>query len=286
MDKDKNGVTIASIFLTSSFEPSDRLAVVLLNKRENIVIQRLASARAIAAPDFQEWLEDRNRHRFDVYVSMNALHPRAEGRTKNDIYAVRHIYLDFDYGGINAVDSMLRQPGMPKINNLFQTSPDRWQVIWKADGFTKSQAEELQKSLARTYGADLAATDCTRVLRLPGFVNHKYAERHVISAESFARDRYDPEQFPISLPKEREAQETPSQRRTGASASGPSQSEKDWAYAKRALARGESPRDVILAITYYRQDEKPNPHYYAKLTVEKAIAALSVERRGDGNIDR
>jgi hypothetical protein len=142
---DKNRMTIASIFLTYSFEPSDRLAVVRLNKRDNIVIQRLAQAQTIAAPDFQEWLEDRNRHRFDVYVSMNALRPQAAGRTKDDVSVGRHIYLDFDHGGIDAVDSMLRQPGIPKINHLIQTSPDRWQVIWKADVFTKSQAEEHRK---------------------------------------------------------------------------------------------------------------------------------------------
>jgi hypothetical protein len=81
-------------------------------------------------------------------------------------------------------------------------------------------------------------------------------------------------------------EEAPGPRRTRAGESALSQSEKDWAYAKRALSRGESPRDMILAITYYRQDQKPNPHYYAKLTVEKAIAALSVEEKGDGTIDR
>lgn len=32
---------------------------------------------------------------------MNALHPQAEGRTKNDVDAVRHIYLDFDHGGLD-----------------------------------------------------------------------------------------------------------------------------------------------------------------------------------------
>jgi hypothetical protein len=95
---DRNRMTIASIFLTYSFEPSDRLAVVLLNKRHNMVIQRLAQVQTIAAPDFQEWLEDRNRHRFDVYVSMNALHPQAAGCTKDDVSVVRHSYLDFDHG--------------------------------------------------------------------------------------------------------------------------------------------------------------------------------------------
>ena len=50
---------------------------------------------------------------------------------------------------------------------------------------------------------------------------------------------------------------------------GISQSERDWAYAKRALARGEDPEAVIQAIATFRSD-KPNPQYYARLTVTKA----------------
>ena len=123
---------------------------------------------------------------------------------------------------------MLLEPGMPKINTLIQTSPDRWQVIWNAEGFTKTQAEELQQNLARTYGADLAAADCARVLRLPGFINHKYAERHVVSMEFFSRSSYGPGQFPISLAEQRDTHDVPIPSRTGASASAPSQSEEDW----------------------------------------------------------
>ena len=58
----------------------------------------------------------------------------------------------------------------------------------------------------------------------------------------------------------------------------PSQSEKDWAFAKRALARGDSEDTVIKAIEHYRESEKPNPHYYAELTVRKAAQALDAER--------
>ena len=46
-----------------------------------------------------------------------------------------------------------------------------------------------------------------------------------------------------------------------------SQSERDWSYAKRALARGDDPEAVIQRIADYRADDKPNPEYYARLTV-------------------
>jgi hypothetical protein len=53
-----------------------------------------------------------------------------------------------------------------------------------------------------------------------------------------------------------------------------SQSEHDWAYAKRALARGDDPEDVIRRITDYLADDKHDPAYYARHTVVKAQADL------------
>jgi hypothetical protein len=53
-----------------------------------------------------------------------------------------------------------------------------------------------------------------------------------------------------------------------------SQSEHYWAFAKRALARGEDPEDVIRQIARYRGSEKSNPETYARLTVTKAQAEL------------
>jgi len=58
-----------------------------------------------------------------------------------------------------------------------------------------------------------------------------------------------------------------------------SQSEVDWAFAKRALARGDDPQEVIRRIAAYRVDDKADPNYYARLTVTKAQAAL--EQRTD-----
>jgi hypothetical protein len=53
-----------------------------------------------------------------------------------------------------------------------------------------------------------------------------------------------------------------------------SQSEDDWAYAKRALARGDDPEEVIRRIADYRAGEKHDPIDYARRTVTKAQAEL------------
>jgi hypothetical protein len=53
-----------------------------------------------------------------------------------------------------------------------------------------------------------------------------------------------------------------------------SQSEHDWAYAKRALARGDDPEEVIRRIADYRGSEKHDPESYARRTVTKAKVEL------------
>jgi hypothetical protein len=71
-----------SRFIDDNFYPSDRLAVVLIDRRSGMVTQRLATARQIASRGFQDWLRERNRMGADVFVSMNALADHARGRTR------------------------------------------------------------------------------------------------------------------------------------------------------------------------------------------------------------
>src|SRR3984893_7933875 len=53
-----------------------------------------------------------------------------------------------------------------------------------------------------------------------------------------------------------------------------SQSEADWAYAKRALARGDDPEVGIHRIADFRSEDESDPVYCARLTVTKARAHL------------
>lgn len=134
------------------------------------------------------------------------------------------------------------------------------------------------RHLVRETGADPAATDSSRVLRLPGFMNHKYSKPFLVRVETRAIETYRPEHFPKIPAAEpggrRVAGEVPHQAQPGLS-----QSERDWAYAKRALARGELSGKVIDAIAQYRVDQKSDAHAYAERTVHKAAQALEVERQ-------
>jgi hypothetical protein len=178
---------LASNYLRENFEPSDRLAIVLVHKPTRGVLQRLATAEQIASPDFQRWLRHKNANQHEVYVSMNALKDEARGRTKADVAIIRHVYLDFDDHGTEAVERLLKRPDLPQPNYVLNSSPGKWQVVWKVQGFGKDQAEDLQRGLARDTGADPAATDSSRVLRLPGFYNHKYVQRHWIGVQSLSK---------------------------------------------------------------------------------------------------
>jgi len=259
-------------YIHENFRTTDCLAVVLIQKETHRVIQRVAAAEKIASPEFQAWLRHQNASRFEVYLSMNSLKEASRSRTKEDIAEIRHLYLDFDDNGTAAVQALLKRDDLPQPNYLVSSSPDKWQVVWKVEGFAPDEAERLMRHLVRETGADPAATDTSRVLRLPGFVNHKYGRPYVVSAEPRSTENYRPEHFP-RVPAEEQGgrrliDDGPTrQPRDG----GISQSERDWAYARRALARGESPDKVRAAIAAFRSGQKADVHQYAERTVRKAM---------------
>jgi RepB DNA-primase from phage plasmid len=269
----------ASQFILDNFELEDRLAVVLIDRRSGVVTQRIASANQIASQEFQVWLKSENRSGRDVFLSMNALAADARSRTRGDVATIRHLYLDFDENGTQAVQHLQAREDIPKPNYLVNTSPDHWQVSWRVQGFGKEQAEATIRELAREFGSDPAATDCARVMRIPGFVNHKRHPTHAVLAERLSNAVYTPDQFPRA---EQEDRRTATPEGEVGSAAGRklrtghlSQSELDWAYAKRALSRGDSPESVVAAIANYRCGDKPDPEYYARLTVRKAAQDLA-----------
>jgi len=276
----------ASEYIRANFRDDDKLAVVLIRKRTDETEQRVASAARIASEPFQAWLRYKNREKFEVYVSMNALHEAARGRRKSDIGEIRHVYLDFDKDGPAAVEALKQSDGVPPPNHVIESSPGKYQVVWRVENFDPDRAENLMRGMVRHFGADPAATDSSRVLRLPSFFNHKYERPHFVTVQNLTDEVYQPANFAEF--RVEEPQRSLARHRTSAppgpreSAGGTSQSERDWAFAMRALARGDDPEQVARAIEANRQD-KPDPRYYAEYTVEKALAAL--HRTGEVHVE-
>jgi hypothetical protein len=88
---------------------------------------------------------------------MNAVAANSFNRTKSDVAAIRHVYLDFDHDGTTRVQAMRQRDDMPQPSYLLNTSPDKWQAVWKVEGFDLEQAERLMRGLVRNFGADPAA---------------------------------------------------------------------------------------------------------------------------------
>jgi hypothetical protein len=208
---------------------------------------------------------------------MNPLKQDASTRTKDDIETIRHLYLDLDHGGSAALEGIKNSDLVPQPNYVLNTSPDKFQVVWKVEGITLEEAEPLQRAMVSEFAGDPAATDSTRVLRLPGFANKKYDQDFYVQARLESTQTYQLRDFKVPI----DSQDAPRHlneeiaRRDRASGTALSQSEHDWAYAKRALARGDDPDLVTRRIADYRSEDKPDPNYYARHTVLKAQAELS-----------
>jgi RepB DNA-primase from phage plasmid len=228
---------------------------------------------------FSQVIHSAGVRRFGEAQGMNPLQHHASTRTKDDIEKISHVYLDLDRGGIASLEALENSDLVPRPNYVLNTSPEKFQVVWKVEGMTIEEAEALNQAMVREFDGDPAATDSTRVLRLPGFANKKYATDFYVQARTESTQTYHLRDFKLQIDSQdapRNQQEQAA-RRPLTQTKSLSQSEHDWAYAKRALARGDDPEEVIRRIADYRAEDKhPN---YARHTVEKARVALNSKRR-------
>ena len=268
-------------YLGTAFDPSDRLAVLVRNRHRGETLQRITTAGKIMEPAFQDWLHFKNdREGFDVYVGMNPLKPGARSRTKDDILSIRHLYVDLDHEGPTSLAAIEQSNLVPRPNYVLTTSANKFQVVWRVADISQEHAEALLRAMARRFGADPAATDSTRILRLPGFLNRKYEEDILVKAEERTDRVNHPLDFRIRI-EHVESSYEPARRvpamRSSRDARPLSQSEHDWAFAKRALARGAEPEEVIRSIVQFREGDKHDVLDYARRTVTKAQAELRQE---------
>src|ERR1700704_5070715 len=227
-------VPSASDYILDNFEPRDRIAMLVLNRDFGETIQRLTSAQKGASPEFQAWLRYKNANGSDIYMGMNPLRQDAATRTKEEIETIRHVYLDFDQGGPEALQSVEDSSAVPKPNYVLTSSPGKFQVVWNVEGINLDEAESLLHAMAREFGGDPAATDSTRVLRLPGFANKKYETDFFVQARAGSTQTYHLRDFKLQI----DSQDAPRHqheevgRRPLTQSTTLSQSEHDWAYAK------------------------------------------------------
>ncbi len=264
-------------YVLALHRPEDRVAVLVRNRARGQTMQRILLAEDIASPPFQDWLTQQNTGGADIFLGMNPLRANSFARTKESVREIRHVYLDLDEDAARSLREIRTDGATPIPNFVLDTSPEKNQVVWRVDGLDREHAESLLRSLAAQFRGDIAATDISRVLRMPGFANRKYNEHFLVRAVQETDAIYSLRDFTIN----EDSPEAP--RRVADSFDSPrrmpsghrSQSEADWAFAKRALARGDAPDDVIRRIADYRAEDKADPLYYAELTVRKATAEIN-----------
>ena len=283
-EKPTPAVSSPSEYILDNFKPTDRIAVLVLNRRLGETTQRITTAQKASSPEFQAWLRYKNANGADIYIGMNALQHHASTRTKDDIENISHVYLDLDHGGSPSIEALENSDFVPPPNYVLNTSPEKFQVVWKVEGMTAEEAEALNQAMVREFDGDPAATDSTRVLRLPGFANKKYQPDFFVQAHAESTQTYHLRDFKLQIdsPDAPRHQHQEPARKPLAQSSTLSQSEHDWAYAKRALARGDDPEEVIQRIADYRAHDKADPNYYARHTVAKAQAQLHPEPDNPG----
>jgi hypothetical protein len=272
----------AAQYVLALHQPEDRVAVLVRNRIRAQTIQRILLAEDIASPPFQDWLKQQNNAGADIFLGMNPLRANSFARTKEGVREIRHIYLDLDEDAPASLRAIRTDGNTPVPNFILDTSPEKNQVVWRVDGLDREPAESLLRSLATQFRGDIAATDISRVLRVPGFANRKYNEPFLVRAIQETDAVYHLRDFVL-------CEDSPEAPRRLADGHSPprripsghrSQSEADWAYAKRALARGDSPGEIMRRIADFRADDKADPAYYARLTVVKAqLSLMSPEAR-------
>ena len=262
----------ASEYVFALHEPSDEVAVLVRNRMRQQTTQRIIPAETIASAPFQSWLHEQNKAGADIFIGMNPVRKGSRKRTKEQIREVRHTYLDLDEEAGASLQTIRTSGDVPLPNFVLDTSPGKHQVVWRVEGLDTTQAEKLLRALASQYGGDPAATDISRLLRLPGFTNKKYNEAFVVRVHHGTDILYHGHDFQVQEDSPESPRHLSDSFRSGRSIQSGhrSQSEADWAYAKRALARGDNAQQIIQRIADYRADDKVDPIYYARLTVSKA----------------
>lgn len=263
---------IAADFLTHCFAPDETIALLLRRESPHGITQRVVQMEHALNPRYQAWLSYENNTGANIYVAANPLLPGSRKRTKESIATIRHLYLDIDEDGEARLASLQASDAVPRVNIVVATSPGKYQVLWRVEGFDFERQEQALKMLALTFGGDPACTDRNRVLRIPGFLNRKYDPAFRVTAEYPCDSIWKPGDFRL-------ASEAPNI----ASIDGVlpprkhprnhSNSEEDWAWVCEQLAHGKDASKLTRELAIRRAD-KPNPNYYAQRTVDVASARL------------
>src|SRR5260370_16214255 len=91
--------SMAADFLTRCFAPCQTIALLLRCESPASTLQRIVPLERALAPRYLGWLAHQNTEGFNIYVAANPLRSGSRRRTKENIAAIRHLYIDIDVNG-------------------------------------------------------------------------------------------------------------------------------------------------------------------------------------------
>lgn len=101
-----------------------------------------------------------------IFVCVNATNRK--GRSKATIARIRALYLDLDGAPLEPVMTCEQPP-----HAVVESSPGKFHCYWLVEGVDKFAAEQYLGALIKRFDGDPACKDCSRVLRLPGYIHRK-----------------------------------------------------------------------------------------------------------------
>ena len=166
----RNGITTMG---RVDIDAANRFLTLLDEQAEGFTFQCLDDSGQGRSPlarvfngSLTQWrakLEALNRNGAGVFVAVNETD--LNGRKRENVRRVRAVWADLDSPEIRP-----EWPLEPHI--VVESSPGKQHVYWLCEGLEMGQFGGIMARVA-SYGADPAATDLARVLRLPGFYHRK-----------------------------------------------------------------------------------------------------------------
>ena len=258
--------------------PDDgRIALVIINRQTQKVTERYTTPAQI--PKYISYLRHCNATGCDIYFTPSRLKPQSRKRTKSHFLDLQQIvFLEFDRP--KTLDNLISS-NYPYPSAIVASSQGRHHVYWRLrEPVSKHRQEELISNIACDVGADTVAVDTSRLLRLPTFCNKKasrdnfrssliYPDQEIVEPTTF-------DDLASAVDNYQEVKATSlssgvSRANCASSASDLSQSGRDWFSVNDMLfSKGDDPQEVIKWLEG-QSERKPNPHYYAKRTVGRAL---------------
>ena len=189
-------------FLRALYSPDDVVAFAFIDHQGRVEHAFVPESVAETNDYFDKlWVLNQT---FSIFAGMNPFKPelvgQTKGRTKDNVAAVKRLYVDADHLGEEGVKQILTSGKVPPPTVVLQSSPGKYQLIWNTEGLTRETAEPLMRAMADEFRTDKAVAEVARVLRIPGFRNLKYADAppvKLISIEPKANHDVSAFHFPV-----------------------------------------------------------------------------------------